>query len=106
MHQYTFDEVLHMSYEQLGAIQDPMQLSAATFVSPMLARYLVKTGQLTKRYPEVGLRALLQAINAAATTIPWPADVAQKVPAGTRDAKVDEYLDALQPFVRQALHPH
>jgi hypothetical protein len=106
MTQLTFDEVQQLTYADLGAIDDPMDLASTGFVSPMLVRYVVRTGQLESRYPGVALPVLLDAINKAATVIAWPVDVGQQAPVAKRDPAVDAYLDDLQQHVRSALQPN
>ena len=103
MKQYTFAEVLRMTSEELGGIDDPMQLAATENVSPMLVRYVIRTSQLDERYRGVPLRALLGAIDIAADKVGWPETVGQKVPLATKDAEVEAYLDVLQPHVADAL---
>ncbi|VVE87674.1 hypothetical protein PBR20603_01611 [Pandoraea bronchicola] len=107
MKQYELDEVRAMSFERLGAIEDPVDLMATGSIAPILVRYAVRTGQLERRYPGVALSALLDAIMKSATMINWPLDtVAQKAPQAKQDADVDTYLDELQPHLERALKPH
>jgi hypothetical protein len=97
MNQYTFEDVKKMTFEQLGAIDDPWLLIATGLTSPMLLRYVVRTGQLETRYAGATLPNVLQALDraAAATHGGWPFDVSQKAPLAVCDADVDKYLDAL-----------
>ncbi|QBR04184.1 hypothetical protein [Paraburkholderia pallida] len=108
MKDYTLQEVSRMTYAELGAIEDPMTLMSTGGVSPMLVRYMVRTGQLESRYPGVALPMLLRAITQAAATVDWPlATVAQAAPLAVQDAAVDAYLDNVQPqahAVLKALH--
>lgn len=83
-----------------------MQLMSTHFVSPMLVRYVVRTGQLEQRYSGLSLTTLLNALNLAATMIQLPPGVTQKAPSATRDAEVDGYLDALSPHIQSALRPN
>ena len=106
MMQYSQDDVGRMNFEQVGAIEDPLELSATGFISPMLVRYVVRTEQLKVRYPEITLPALLNAIDKAATMIAWPEIVGQKLPGAERDSSVDAYLDALHPHIKHALAPN
>lgn len=107
MKQFELDEVRAMSFEQLGAVEDPMDLMATGSVAPILVRYAVRTGQLERRYPGIALPTLLDAIMKSATMINWPlATVAQKAPRAKQDADVDAYLDELQPHLERALNPH
>lgn len=107
MRQFELDEVRAMSFEQLGAIEDPVDLMATGSVAPILVRYTVRTGQLERRYPGIALPTLLDAIMKSATMIDWPlATVAQKAPQAKQDADVDAYLDELQPHLERALKPH
>jgi hypothetical protein len=46
MKQLELNEVRAMSFEQLGAVEDPMDLMATGSVAPILVRYAVRTGQL------------------------------------------------------------
>lgn len=103
MKQFTFEEILGLTYTELGAIDDPMQLAATGHVSPMLVRYVVRTGQLDERYRGVPLRVLLDAIDLAAARIEWLDGVGQKAPLAAKDAEVEAYLDELQPLVGEAL---
>ncbi|AVA33802.1 hypothetical protein [Cupriavidus metallidurans] len=103
MKQFTFEEILGLTATELGAIDDPMQLAATGQASPMLVRYVVRTGQLDERYRGVPLRVLLDAINLAAARIEWPEEVGQKAPLAAKDAEVEAYLDELQPLVAEAL---
>lgn len=104
MTSYSFVEVNGLSFEALGKIDDPLELMSTGFVSPILARYVVRTGQLDIRYPNIDLPALLMAINFAATSIPWPlSTVAQKAPLAIRDPDVDAYLDQLAGGIASAL---
>lgn len=97
MKQYTMEEVSRMTYAELGAIDDPMALMSTGGVSPMLVRYVVRTGQRESRYPGVALPMLLRAISEAAVTVGWPlATVAQAAPLAVQDATVDAYLDNIQ----------
>lgn len=102
MKQYSFEDVRQMSFEQLAAIDDPMQLSATGFISPMLVRYVVRTGQLDARYGGRSLSTLLEAIDSATVNIVLPAIVGQKIPLAVRDSAVDSYLDDLQSHVEHA----
>ncbi|REE21218.1 hypothetical protein B0G71_4370 [Paraburkholderia sp. BL27I4N3] len=106
MKQFTFDEVQSMTFAQLGAVEDAMDLMATGFISPMLVRYMFRTEQLAARYPGVALPALLNAINKAATMIAFPPEVGQKAPVAVRDEVVDAYLDELQPHTESALKPN
>lgn len=107
MKQFKLDDVRAMSFEQLGAIEDPMDLMATGSIAPILVRYVVRTGQLERRYSGIALTTLLDAIMKSATMIDWPLDtVAQKAPLGKQDAGVDAYLDKLQPHLDHALRPH
>ena len=103
MKQLTYDEVLKLSYPQLGAIDDPMTLMASGGMAPMAVRYLVRTGQLDESYPGVSLSALVKALTEAAAQFPWPADVTQELPSGSRSEACDSYLSELRPRVRQRL---
>lgn len=38
MKQFTFEDVLSLTFDELGAIEDPMQLAATAQVSPMLGK--------------------------------------------------------------------
>ena len=99
MKQYTFEEVTRLSYEELGVIDDPMLLAASTFVSPMLVRYVVRTGQLDARYPDVPLPKLLFAMNqASAEHGDWPHEIGQQSPAGVRNDQVEAYLNVLDTY--------
>ena len=101
---YTLHDVYSMTFEQLGAVQDPFELMSTGAVSPMLLRYVVRNGQLHARYSDADLPALLMAINYAATFVQWPmSTVAQKAPVAILDPDVDAYLETLQPGVQQAL---
>jgi hypothetical protein len=105
MTQYTLDEVRSMTFAELGAVEDPMDLMATTSVAPMLVRYVVRTGQLDSRYPGIALPPLMDAILAAASIIPWQLDtVGQKAPRATRDSDVDAYLDSLKPHLEDAIN--
>lgn len=106
MKQYSFEEVSQMSFEQLAAIEDPMQLAATGFISPMLVRYVVRTGQLDSRYAGRALSTLLGAIDKATVRIDLPVIVQQKIPLAVRDSAVDSYLDDLQPQVEYAPNGH
>jgi hypothetical protein len=106
MTQLTFKEVQELTYADLGAIEDPMDIASTGFVFLMLVRYVVRTGQLDSRYPGVALPVLLDAINKAATVLAWPVDVGQKAPIAERDSAVEAYLDDLQQHVRSALQPN
>ena len=108
MRQYNFSEVRSMSFEQLGAIDDPMDLVNTGHVSPMVVRYVVRTGQLTQRYPVVTLPQLLDAIDGAcvayeqsskAAPLHWSNNLSQPLQAAVGDTVVDEYLDALAPEI-------
>jgi hypothetical protein len=104
MTQYTLEEVSRMTYDQLGAIEDPMALMSTSGVSAMLVRYMVRTGQRETRYPGIALPMLLHAISEAAATVSWPLDtVAQAAPLAVQDAAVDAYLDNVQPQVYATL---
>ncbi|MCA3186457.1 MAG: hypothetical protein INH12_26760 [Cupriavidus sp.] len=103
MKQYTFEEVLHLTSIELGAIDDPMQLAATGHISPMLVRYVIRTGQLDERYRGIPLRILLNAVDIAAARLEWPEAVGQKAPLARKDAEIEAYLDALQPLVGDAL---
>lgn len=102
MKQYSFEDVRQMRFEQLAAIEDPMQLAATGFISPMLVRYVVRTGQLESRYPGSALSTLLGAIDKATVRIDLPVIVRQKIPLAVRDSAVDSYLDDLQAHVEHA----
>jgi len=106
MTQYSLEEVGLMSFEQVGAIEDPMDLASTGFISPMLVRYVVRTEQLEARYSGIALPKLLAAIDKAATVIDWSLIVGQKMPGEERDARVDAYLDEIGPHVRHALSPN
>jgi hypothetical protein len=96
MNQYTYDDVQQMTYAQLGAIDDAMLLTSTGHVSPMLVRYIVRTGQLEKRYPGVLITTLLGAIdNAAAEAMEWPFSASQLSTLGIQHEQVDAYLNAL-----------
>jgi len=43
MNQHTYDDVQEMTYQQLGEINDAMQLMSTGHVSPILVRYVVRT---------------------------------------------------------------
>ncbi|WP_460901100.1 hypothetical protein [Paraburkholderia jirisanensis] len=104
MEQYTMEQVSRMTYAELGAIEDPMDLMATGGVAPMLVRYMVRTGQRDTRYPGIALPMLLRAITEAAATVGWPLDtVAQAAPLAVEDATVDAYLDNVQPQVYAVL---
>jgi hypothetical protein len=105
MRQYTFEDVERMSYAELGAVEDPLELAATGFVSPLLVRYVVRTDQLEERYPDIPLCDLLNAMNQAAMNIAWPMEVGQRAPLAKRDPVVDRYLDALGPHLLSALRP-
>ncbi|WP_434666858.1 hypothetical protein P5W99_37690 [Paraburkholderia sp. A3BS-1L] len=105
MEQYSFEEVKRMSFAQLGAVEDPMDLMTTGFASPMLVRYVVRTGQLDERYPNIALPELLDVINEAAAVVQWSPEVGQRAPMAKRDPIVDQYLDALAPRLQSALHP-
>jgi len=103
MKQYTYEEVLNLTFRELGAIVDPLQLAATQHVSPMLVRYVIRTDQLEVRYPGVRLRTLLGAIEVAAKKVKWPDVVGQNAPLAIVDTAVDAYLDELQPYVAKAI---
>lgn len=104
---YSLAEVRRMTFDELGSIQDPMSLMNTNSVSPMLVRYIIRTGQLENRYPGIELPALLSAIDKAATTLIWPLQtVAQKASRAKQDADVDAYLDELHPHLLRALNPN
>jgi hypothetical protein len=103
MEQYSFEDVRRMSYAQLGAIEDPMDLMATGFVSPMLVRYVVRTDQLEQRYANIALPVLLDALNKAVLNVAWPPEVGQRAPQARRDQIVDNYLDELGPHLLSAL---
>lgn len=89
-----------MTFAELAAIEDPMQLMSTGFVAPMLIRYVVLTGQLESRYPNSVLPVLLDKMNNAALKIDWDSNgVGQKAPLGVRDTVVDNYLDALNKYM-------
>lgn len=99
MKQYSIEEVRGMTYEQLGAIDDPFELMATTSMSPMLVRYVVRTGQLEARYPNVPLPTLLDVMNqAAGEHIDWPFAASQHSPAGVQNEEVDAYLNVLDTY--------
>lgn len=101
---YTIEEVRGMTFAQLGAIEDPFELMNKLTVSPMLVRYLVRTDQLKKRYPDVELPKLLDAIDIAAAVVQWPIfTVGQTLHLATQDPEVDKYLDEIQPRVEKVL---
>lgn len=108
MRQYNFSEVRSMSFEELGAIEDSMALVNTGHVSPMVVRYVVRTGQLDQRYPAVPLPQLLDAIDCAcaeyeqsskAAPLDWVNSISQPLQAATGSNVVDEYLDALGPGI-------
>lgn len=108
MHQYSFAEVRAMSFEQLGAIDSSMELTNTGHVSPMVVRYVVRTGQLNQRFPVVTLPQLLDAIDGAcaaheqssrAAPLHWVNDVSQPLQAAVGDSTVDAYLDAIAPEI-------
>lgn len=103
MKQYTLKEITAMSFAALGAIEDPIALMACGSPAPIVVRYAVRTGQLDTRYPNLTPHALLDAIFLAAGRLPMPAKVGQLVTHGKKNADVDEYLDSLQPHVREVL---
>ena len=103
MKQFTFEDVLSLTFDELGAIEDPMQLAATAQVSPMLVRYVIRTDQLEERYRGVRMRTLLGAIVVAAAAVKWPNVVGQKALLAQKDADVDAYLDELQPHVAKAI---
>ena len=102
----TFEQIRLMTYEELGAIEDPMDLAYIECLSPMFVAYVVRTDQLDSRYAGVALPELLNAINNAMTMLPWNDEAVRKSPAIQRDAAVDAYLDSLDVHVRAALRPH
>ncbi|VVE59248.1 hypothetical protein [Pandoraea sputorum] len=95
-----------MTYEELGAIEDPTDLTNIGCLSPMLVAYVVRTEQLHSRFAGVAFRDLLNAINNAVTMIPWSAEAVQQAVAEERNPDVDAYLDHLHVFISAALRPH
>lgn len=96
MDQLSYQDVQKLSYAQLGAIDDPMVLMNTTQVSPILIRYVVRTGQLASRYGDTPLPVLLNAVShAAAQHSAWPFEVSQAAPLCEANQAVDAYLDAL-----------
>jgi hypothetical protein len=91
------NEVRLMSYDQLGAIADPMALMATGSTASLTLRYLVRTGQLERRFPGQALPELLHVMAHAAPLVQarWTFDVMQKLPQGVQDDDVDAYLDEL-----------
>ncbi|VVE84457.1 hypothetical protein [Pandoraea sputorum] len=106
MERLTFEDVKRMTFEELEAIDDPVDLAHIGALSPLLVRYVVRTGQLHLRYDGVALPALLEAINKAVPVTRLPPEVWRKIPFATRDDDVDAYLDRLQANVSGALRPH
>ncbi|MGK3726793.1 hypothetical protein [Stenotrophomonas sp. 6O] len=93
-----------MSFDQLGAIENSLELSNTGRVSPMIIRYVVRTGQLRARFPVVPLVQLLDAVDGAciayeqsskAAPLHWVNNVSQPLQVAAGDAVVDEYLDAI-----------
>ncbi len=100
----TMDEIRGMSYDELGAIEDPSTLMSGLTVSPMIVRYMVRTGQLATRYPGVDLPTLLDAIDSAAAIVEWPYFTGgQTLHLVEHDAEVEKYLDEIQPYVNSEL---
>lgn len=97
-----------MSFEQLGAIDNPMELTNTGHVSPMVVRYVVRTGQLSQRFPVMALPQLLDAIDGACAAheqsskmarLDWVKNISQPLQAAERDSMVDAYLDAIAPEI-------
>ncbi|RKP44701.1 hypothetical protein D7S86_27105 [Pararobbsia silviterrae] len=95
-----------MSFEELGAIKDPMDLGSTGFVAPILVRYVVRTDQLQARYAGASLPTLLRAINVAAAHAHFPPEIGQLAPRAVRSAIVDRYLDGIAAMVRENLNAH
>ncbi|AKK24714.1 hypothetical protein MB84_28255 (plasmid) [Pandoraea oxalativorans] len=106
MTKLTFEAIKQMTYEDLEAIGDPMDLTGIGFISPMLVAYAVRTGQLHSRYAGIALPELLNAINNATTMIASCPDAIRNACSEQRDVMVDAYLDRLQQHIRAALRPH
>lgn len=109
---YTYEAVKNMTFAGLGAIEDPTELMGTGFASPLVVRYIVRTGQLQERYPSISLIDLLEAIQAAGAAWEfkssemqqhWVYKLSQLVQAGVRNPVVDEYLDSIGPLIREAL---
>jgi hypothetical protein len=106
MEKYNFDEAQQLGYEGLGAVSDPSLLTATGYISPMLVRYVVRTGQLEQRYPGVPVGLLLNALNLAGAKSEYSGDkmrmqkLGPKIQAAERDAEVDVYLDELDKLWR------
>lgn len=112
--QYKYEEVLAMTFDQLGSITDPTMLMATGCVSPMVIRYVIRTGQLEDRFAHSSLSELLEAVNAAHLVWDggkpeqqraWAERLSQQIPIADRNSGVDSYLDEIAPRVRALLRP-
>jgi len=110
--QYKYEEVLAMTFNQLGSIADPMLLMATGRVSPMVVRYVVRTDQLKFRFADASLPDLLEAVNAAHLAWDggnpeqqrdWAERLSQQIPIAEQDCGVDSYLDEITPSVHAFL---
>lgn len=95
MKQYTLDEVRAMSFEQLGAIDDPMMLMATGTTAALTVRYLVRTNQLDLIKPRRTLPEVLHVMAHAATLVPWTIELGQLIPQARQTKVVDDYVAAL-----------
>lgn len=110
--QYKYEEVLEMTFDQLGSIADPMMLMATGCVAPMVIRYVVRTNQLRDRFAHASLPDLLEAVNAAHLAWDggkpeqqrdWSECLSQQIPIAEQDSGVDCYLDEITPSVQAFL---
>lgn len=95
MHQFSRDEALALGFEGLGAIDDPSLLVATGTIAALAVRYIVRTGQLQRRFPGRDLLAVFRLVERNAVVLPWPFDVSQRMPLEEQGDEVDRYLDAL-----------
>lgn len=101
--QLSTEEVKRMSFDQIGAIDDPLRLAATGTIAPMLIRYVAATEQLQTRFGECSVPELIDAINYAFCRTPWDQMLGQTMVNRVRDAQTDQYLDELQPLIRLVL---
>ncbi|HGO6129699.1 hypothetical protein KDX04_27245 [Burkholderia cenocepacia] len=103
MHKYTLKEINEMTFAQIAAIEDPGVLMGCGSPAPIFVRYLVRTGQLDERFPNLTPHALLDALLVAGGKLQMTMDVGQLAPSGEKNEVVDAYLDSLQPHVKEVL---
>jgi hypothetical protein len=101
---YSLNDVEQMGYEQLGAINDPSELTrTGGSTSPMILRYIVRTGQLKERFPDTDFITLLMSIGFAVSRLEHTHQILLKIIDGNRDTDADNYLDNIQSNVLQII---